>query len=80
MLGTRYKQHTYYVVKTEDKFLREIANEIFTDTYIIEVKQVSTDKTKLIIKGSKDFRLYEAEVKYLQENATVENVINAILN
>lgn len=80
MLGTRYKQHTYYVVKTEDKFLREIANEIFTDTYIIEVKKVSTDRTKLIIKGSKDFRLYEVEVKYLQENATVEEVIGTILN
>lgn len=80
MLGTRYKQHTYYVVKTEDKFLREIANEIFTNTYIIEVKQVSTDRTKLIIKGSKDFRLYETEVKYLQENATVEEVFSTILN
>ena len=79
-MSQRYKQRIYYVITTKDRFLQNITNEIYDKTHILEVRSVSEDKTKLLIKGSQDYRLYETPVSYFNEKAQLQTVINIILN
>lgn len=80
MLKTHHKQVVYYVIETEDKFIKTICNAIYKNTYLLEVKAISEDNQFFKVKGSKDFKLYEINIEGLNKLAKLKHIINLILN
>ena len=80
MWTSKSKQSVYYVVETEDPFLQSISNEIFNNIIILEIKQITRDRTFLRIKGSKSFQLYEISTENFTGITNLKQVITLHLN
>ena len=79
-MRTRHKQCVYYIIETKDKFINSICTPIYNNTYILEVQAISEDRQFFKVKGAKDFKLYEINVKGLTRLAELKQIINLILN
>lgn len=74
-MGTvRFKVKTYLVVETKSPFILSIAKEILPDTYILEIMEKHDNET-MVIKGTKDYRLFKVDHRIYNDMVVLETII-----
>lgn len=73
-ISQEYQIKQYYIIESEDNFIKHIAKEIYKNTYILEIS-VRPNQELVQVKGSQDWRVFMTEVDYFNSIATIINVI-----
>ena len=73
-----YKQLLFYIVETEDEFIKRLTKPLYRNRKhrILRVVSYSDDRNFIRIAGSQDERIYETTV---QGFAQIANILNTII-
>lgn len=76
-----YREVLYYLIKTDDKFVRQVTNDIFKDKSLRILEVVGRDShERLIVRGFNNPNRFSVNVDAFTESVEIINSFSIILN